>query len=211
MRSCGSRNRYHLIFLLDFNFRCSTVPLQVMATNDSLSEGAFVDPDQMATPDVVRGKLTEVKTKLESFETLGKQYANMQELFGEEVYVFKDLKTTLANHAQLDKLWTTFAVWEEKHAEWMSSDFKQMSAEEVNKEVMVFFKDAFGMNKKIDNEITATLLEKISEMKQLMPPILELGNPNMRERHWEKIFKALNKVTPTFNELKISIKQTHAR
>ena len=35
------------------------------------------------------------------------------------------------------------------------------------------------------------LKDDVSELKSMMSTILELGNPNLRERHWENIFKLI--------------------
>ena len=69
--------------------------------------------------------------------------------------------------------------------------FTDMQVEEVDKEVQGFFKESFAFHKKLGNKVSETLKDKISDFKAIMPNIMDLGNPNMRPRHWEKLFKLI--------------------
>ena len=50
------------------------------------------------------------------------------------------------------------------------------------------FKDSYALNKKLSSKVSEQLRDKISEFKAIVPNILDLGNPNMRTRHFEKLF-----------------------
>ena len=43
--------------------------------------------------------------------------------------------------------------------------------------------------KKIGNKVTETLKDAVSDFKALMPSVLDLGNPNMADRHFQKLFQ----------------------
>jgi dynein heavy chain len=47
------------------------------------------------------------------------------------------------------------------------------------------------------------LKDKVAEFKAKLPVLLELGNPNMKPRHWERIFKAIKQ--PYFEGLEFTL------
>jgi uncharacterized membrane protein len=73
----------------------------------------------------------------------------------------------------------------------MESPFTELNTDDIEKEVSVFFKDSFSFHKKLNNKVSEMLKDKVSEFKLLVPNIQDLGNKNMRARHYEKIFKLI--------------------
>ena len=69
----------------------------------------------------------------------------------------------------------------------MTQQFTDIDVEEMDKEIQVLFKEAYALHKKIDSSASEMLKDDVSELKSMMSTILELGNPNLRERHWENI------------------------
>eukprot|EP00606_Chrysophyceae_sp_TOSAG23-5_P000891 GSChrysophyteH2.ASY1.ANO1.1126.1 assembled CDS len=63
----------------------------------------------------------------------------------------------------------------------------------MDKDVQMLFKDAYALHKKINLPCTEELKDKVADLKAIMPAIMDLGNPNMRSRHWEKVFKLVGK------------------
>jgi dynein heavy chain len=166
---------------------------QAIHQTDVLTEGLFVDASKIDNPGEVLEELEIVKQKLANFNSLEGQYGEIQELFGESVTSLKDLKKCKAQFDEMFKLWDCLNRWQLGYDKWMNEDFTQHNWEEVNKEVQVFFKDAYGLDRKIGNAITAHLKDKTQMLKLKMGDILDLGNPKMRPRHWQKIFNALGK------------------
>lgn len=82
-------------------------------------------------------------------------------------------------------------IWAEKSKFWMESQFTDLLVEEVDKELQQLFKESFALHKKLNFKVSETLREKVSEFKTIMPNVLDLGNPNMRARHFEKIFRLI--------------------
>jgi dynein heavy chain len=166
---------------------------QAIHQTDILTEGLFVDASKIDSPGEVLEELEIVRQKLANFGNLEGQYGEIQELFGESVTSLKDLKKCSAQFDEMFKLWDTLNRWQVGYDKWMNEDFTIHNWEEVNKEVMIFFKDAYGLDRKIGNAITAHLKDKTQMLKLKMGDILDLGNPKMRPRHWQKIFNALGK------------------
>lgn len=57
----------------------------------------------------------------------------------------------------------------------------------------------------MSSEVTARLKEATQDFKAQLPIILELGNPAMRPRHWQKLFKAMNQ--PYYPDLVFSLSE----
>jgi hypothetical protein len=56
----------------------------------------------------------------------------------------------------------------------------------------VFFKEIYAVNKRLGNKVSEVLKDKVAEFKAIMPNVLDLGNPNMQDRHFEKLFRIIN-------------------
>jgi hypothetical protein len=85
-----------------------------------------------------------------------------------------------------------------------------VDVEEMNKEVQAYFKDSFSINKKMNNEVTSRLKDAVADLKAKMGPIMELGNPAMRPRHWEKLFKIMNQAWYVCRLIEVQ-RHTHAQ
>lgn len=57
----------------------------------------------------------------------------------------------------------------------------------------------------MNSEVTGRLKEATQDFKAQLPVIVELGNPAMRPRHWQKLFKAMNH--PYYPDLVFSLSE----
>lgn len=57
----------------------------------------------------------------------------------------------------------------------------------------------------MSSEVTGRLKEATQDFKAQLPVIVELGNPAMRPRHWQKLFKAMNH--PYYPDLVFSLSE----
>lgn len=57
----------------------------------------------------------------------------------------------------------------------------------------------------MSSEVTSRLKEATQEFKAQLPVIVELGNPAMKPRHWQKLFKAMNQ--PYYPDLVFSLSE----
>jgi len=89
-------------------------------------------------------------------------------------------------------MWAMIHNWNEKYSSWLESEFTTVNVEDVDKEVQVFFKDSYNLHKRANNKVSEMLKDKVSDFKAIIPNILDLGNPNMMPRHFEKLFKLIN-------------------
>ncbi|GMH64114.1 hypothetical protein TrST_g1151 [Triparma strigata] len=161
------------------------------AETAKLSEGVFIDVSNFDEPSPALDELIQTKQKLDSIEEKAVQFRKFQELFNLMPEEYENLKIAKDKFDATDKLWQTVNRWNEQYDAWMNDEFTTLDVEEINKDVQVFFKESFSMHKKLNNEVTAKLKDKTNDFKLKMNVILELGNPNMKNRHWEKIYTAL--------------------
>ena len=60
----------------------------------------------------------------------------------------------------------------------------------------------YSTRKQLDSPVVDQLAERLQEFKRVLPVILDLGNPSMKQRHWRKLFERLGESgapPPKFN------------
>lgn len=164
---------------------------QVLQLNSQLQTGIFIDPEQFEDPTQVKNELEAMKQRITQLDELSKQYTEYQTLFNLTLFKYLNLQATQDFFATVESLWLSVEKWNTTYRSAMTNSFVEVNAEELSKEVAVAFKDAYALHKKLSNDVTAVLKDRTAEFKLKIPTILELGNPSMKDRHWEKIFKAL--------------------
>lgn len=165
---------------------------QVSSTVTRLEDHLFNDSEHFADADKVLEDLSALGIRLENADQMAKNYAGYQRLFNVNSVAQKELEAGKEKWETMKLLWETVRNWNDKHKHWLDSQFTELQVEEVDKDVQVFFKDSFALHKKLGTKVSEMLKDKISEFKNIVPNILDLGNPNMRERHFEKLFRLIN-------------------
>ena len=115
-------------------------------------------------------------------------------MFGVPPFDQTELEAGNEKFETIQRMWSTVKLWGEKETLWNESQFTDLQVEDIAKEVDIMFKDSYALNKKLNSKVSEKLRDKISEFKSIVPNILDLGNPNMRTRHFEKLF-AMMKVS----------------
>jgi dynein heavy chain, axonemal len=167
---------------------------QVSGISGRLEEAPFTDAAQFADFQGVIDDLTQLGQKLDAIEQLANTYTGYQKLFNSPLAEYSDLSAARLRWNDLKQLWLTIKNWSEKYNFWLNSSLVEHDVEEIDKEVQVFFKDSYSLHKKINNLVSETLKEKINDFKMIMPNVLDLGNPNIKGRHWEKILTKIGMV-----------------
>jgi dynein heavy chain len=137
--------------------------------------------------------LNGMKSRLLHLEKNANDYSNFQKSFGKPQYAYKILKETRSMFDLRYAVWNGLKEWGESLHSWHTCDFRTMVAAELNEQVNELFKNASLYDKKIKNEVTDLYKTKIQDFKVNMSCIMDLGNPVMKERHWERLFKVLGK------------------
>ncbi|XP_060516742.1 dynein axonemal heavy chain 7 [Cylas formicarius] len=79
-----------------------------------------------------------------------------------------------------------------KYELWMKSRVGSHDPEEIEMDVGTFYRNIYRLEKTFTEKpatlnLATTVRQKIEEFKEHMPIIQTLGNPGMKERHWEKV------------------------
>lgn len=165
---------------------------QIVSLIARFDDPLFVDIGSFDDAGRVVDELNQLNNKLDNIDQLSKTYGGYQRLFGVNVTEQKDLENGKEKFTATKQLWDVVKTWNEKYHIWNESQFTDLQVEEIDKEVQVFFKDSYALHKKINNKVTELLKDKVADFKTIMPNVLDLGNPNMRPRHFDKLFKLVN-------------------
>lgn len=152
----------------------------------------FVGVDCIDDPSRVLEDLNQLGQRLEIADQNAKTYSGYQKMFGVIPFEFSELDTGRERWENMKQMWEMVKSWNEKHQYWQESQFTHLAVEDIDKEVQVFFKDSYAVNKKLNNKVSEMLKDRVAEFKAIMPNVLDLGNPNMRPRHFDKIFKLIS-------------------
>ena len=71
--------------------------------------------------------------------------------------------------------------------------FRSIIVADLKDEVEELYRNASLYHKQIRNAVTELLKERIEGFNERLPTIMSLGNPVMKDRHWESVFKVLGK------------------
>ena len=156
-----------------------------------LEDTMFTGAEFVDDPNRVIDELTQLGQRLESVDQMAKTFSGYQKLFGVQAFEFAELETGKERWDTIKQLWQMVKSWNDKYQFWQESEFTALQVEDIDKEVQVFFKDSYAVNKKLGNKVSEIIKDRIAEFKQVMPNVLDLGNPNMRPRHWDKVFKLI--------------------
>ena len=176
---------------------------QITGMVAKLEERMFNEVDMFGEADKVLEEIMQLGARFENADQFAKTYAGYQKLFNVPATQQKELELGKEKWETIKLLWETIQKWTDKCKFWLETQFTDLNVEEVDKEVQLFFKDSFTLHKKLNTKASEMLKDKISEFKAMMPNILDLGNPNMRPRHWEKIFRLISETY--YNEMPFSL------
>eukprot|EP01038_Epipyxis_sp_PR26KG_P008413 gene8413-11380_t len=165
---------------------------QIVGAVARLDEQMFTDIEYFYDSDKVLEELAQLGQRLDNADQLSKNYAGYQRLFNVQVIAQKELEVGKEKWEAMKQLWDSVKSWNDKYKFWMESQFTDLNTDEIEKDVATFFKDSFSFHKKLGSKISEILKDKVSAFKVLVPNVQDLGNKNMRYRHFEKLFRLIN-------------------
>jgi hypothetical protein len=66
------------------------------------------------------------------------------------------------------------------------------SSHPLSTQLLSHYRSSYTLNKRLGTRISEFLRDSVSELKSMVPYILHLGNADMREKHFGKLFAAMN-------------------
>ncbi|KAJ3192063.1 Dynein heavy chain 6, axonemal [Irineochytrium annulatum] len=159
--------------------------------------------------------LEELRVQLDKIDSLKTKYESWSDLFkngGSVPGAAKKPEGTKApanaqaqaKHGELEDtrkevelkrtLWISLKEWVSMTEEWKALPFEALNTEEVNAQMANFLKTVYALDKGLPpNEVVPRLKSMVDEFRQIYSTIVDLRNPALKPRHWEKIQDALGK------------------
>ena len=169
----------------------------------SLGQGPFVDVAHFDDPAQVLAELGAVGEELGRIRTKAETFNSYQALFGVEQYEYRALATATEAFDVVHGLWRQISSWNEDCDTWLTANFRDQDVAEIDQKVGAYFRDAFSVHKKLGTGASAELKDRTGEFKAKMGVVKDLGNPNMKARHWKRIFGALARPWSPDHEFKL--------
>ena len=102
----------------------------------------------------------------------------------------KETATTEKELELLQVVWGMWDEWEAKMAGWKYGKFKEIDVTAIENDAAQVGKRLYKLSKEVKQwKVLDTLREKVDGMKKLMPLIMDLRNPAMRDRHWKGLME----------------------
>ncbi|KAF7280376.1 hypothetical protein GWI33_006107 [Rhynchophorus ferrugineus] len=115
-----------------------------------------------------------------------------EQAFGFELSQYPLRKQIHEKLAPYKKLYDNATDFLNKHELWMKSRVGSYDPEQIDADVGTYYRNIYKLEKVFADKpatlnLATTVREKVEEFKEQMPIIQTLGNPGMKERHWEKV------------------------
>jgi dynein heavy chain len=176
---------------------------QVALLSAQLDEPRIQGTEFFDDPSVITEELATLMTKMTGLENQSETLGAYQKLFDADVRDNTEIETAQIKLKEAIFLWDVVKDWTQKNRRYTNTEFRSLDVEEVDKEIAALFKQAFALHKKQPSKVTEMLKDQVADFKALTPSILDLGNPNMRNRHWAKIFSMI--AQPYFNDMPFTL------
>lgn len=90
-------------------------------------------------------------------------------------------------------LWESLTSWEYAIHEWYTAEFDTLDVEEITAVTMRTMKHIIQLERGLPpNKIVPNLKENVELIRNKLPILGYLRNPDLKDRHWEKIEEILN-------------------
>eukprot|EP00746_Dinoflagellata_sp_MGD_P154845 gnl/MRDRNA2_/MRDRNA2_85065_c0_seq4.p1 gnl/MRDRNA2_/MRDRNA2_85065_c0~~gnl/MRDRNA2_/MRDRNA2_85065_c0_seq4.p1 ORF type:complete len:4104 (-),score=817.24 gnl/MRDRNA2_/MRDRNA2_85065_c0_seq4:76-11610(-) len=187
----------------DCTAKSQRVEEEMKGLAEEVSKGIFIDEEAIPNAHEVLDELDKIGENLRKHDERAGTFAEYEDLFGipgepqpgqeAEGFQFVELENTKKLFNEKLKLWETVAQWQDFTRTWHTSDFLKLDVELMNKQVSQSYRTCYQLAKNLEGDAVVTRIKSmVEEWKGHMATILDLGNPAMRPRHWEKIYKAIN-------------------
>ena len=119
-----------------------------------------------------------------------KEMAAGLKIFAIEAPPNKETATTEKELELLQVVWGMWDEWEGKMQGWKYGKFKEIDVTAIENDAAQVGKRLYKLSKEVKQwKVLDTLREKVDGMKKLMPLIMDLRNPAMRDRHWKGLME----------------------
>ncbi|KZC14323.1 Dynein heavy chain 7, axonemal, partial [Dufourea novaeangliae] len=136
-------------------------------------------------------KADRLENKLITAMTIIDRFNEEEELFGWELSQYPLRKATADKLMPYKKLYDAGCDFLTNYDTWMNSMVGSHDPEEIDTAIGIAYRTVYRLERSIQEPIAKKLAEtvrtKIEEFKEHVPVISTLGNPSMKNRHWEQV------------------------
>ncbi|KAG9435569.1 dynein heavy chain 6, axonemal isoform X1 [Apis mellifera carnica] len=137
--------------------------------------------------------LKELGDRLAVCAVKAERYRSHQRTFKLEQTRFEILDQVMNELRLRTLLWESLTSWEEAIYEWYAADFDTLNVEDITGFTMRTMKNIIQLERGLPpNKIVPKLRESVELIRNKLPVLGYLRNPDLRDRHWAKIEELLN-------------------
>ncbi|KAJ3021047.1 UNVERIFIED_CONTAM: Dynein heavy chain 6, axonemal [Siphonaria sp. JEL0065] len=108
-----------------------------------------------------------------------------------EVSIFEEVEAEIKMRMTL---WTSLRDWETLTSTWKTQPFENLNTEEINTQIAAYIKVVYSLDKGLPpNDVVPKLKQLVDSYKAMYTTIVDLRNPALKARHWDKIQEILGK------------------
>nr|XP_033183004.1 dynein heavy chain 6, axonemal [Bombus vancouverensis nearcticus] len=170
----------------------------ITALNEEISEihDEIMQPwllDYESDVDACLNTLKELDKRLAACATKAEEYRAHQRTFKLEQTRFDSLDQVMNELKLRTLLWESLTSWEYAIHEWYTAEFDTLDVEEITAVTMRTMKHIIQLERGLPpNKIVPNLKENVEIIRNKLPILGYLRNPDLKDRHWEKIEEILN-------------------
>ncbi|KAK9803422.1 hypothetical protein WJX72_010826 [[Myrmecia] bisecta] len=135
-----------------------------------------------------------ISAKLKQAEKDAQLYNSREALFGKVATDYSQLRKIADAFEPFHQFWTTMATWKERQHSWLYDPLDKMVGEAVEKEVAAALRTLAKTGKVLTQRgllqpaaNCEAIRAEIEDFQKLVPLVMALRNPGMRERHWAQL------------------------
>lgn len=149
--------------------------------------------DPKADREKVKASLLKMHKTMEELQQKAFTYKSYQKNFKVEVTKYEELEEVHAELKLKQLLWDSLEEWENCVAEWTEAKFEDLDPETLTATTTKYGKTVVQLEKGLPpNGVVPLVKNKVNVMREKLPVISDLRNPNLKKRHWEMIESVLD-------------------
>ncbi|CAD5112359.1 DgyrCDS1592 [Dimorphilus gyrociliatus] len=149
--------------------------------------------DPKAERDKVKASLLKMHKTMEELQQKAFLYKSYQKNFKVEVTKYEELEEVHAELKLKQLLWDSLEEWENCVSEWTDAKFEELDPETLTATTTKYGKTVVQLEKGLPpNGVVPLVKNKVNLMREKLPVISDLRNPNLKKRHWEMIESVLD-------------------
>ncbi|KAJ3083598.1 Dynein heavy chain 6, axonemal, partial [Rhizoclosmatium hyalinum] len=108
-----------------------------------------------------------------------------------DISIFEEVEGEIKMRMQL---WTSLRDWEALTTSWKTQPFESLNTEEINAQIAAYIKVVYSLDKGLPpNDVVPKLKQLVDSYKTMYGTIVDLRNPALKPRHWDKIQEILGR------------------